>query len=71
LEDNMPNPMSIYRSCHDAAIAAGKNQWVKLPDPVQVSLDYTTASAAPDGSVQFYEDIDRRDAALAKALGGV
>ncbi len=54
----------------DAAIAAGKNQWVKLPAPVQVILDYTTASAAADGSVQFYEDIYQRDAALAKALGG-
>lgn len=54
-----------------AAIAGGKNQWVKLPAPVHVILDYTTAGAAPDGSVQFYEDIYRRDAALAKALGGV
>ncbi len=53
------------------AIAAGKNQWVKLPAIVQVLLDYTTARANADGGVVFYDDIYKLDDALAKSLGGV
>ncbi|ADH85246.1 L,D-transpeptidase family protein [Desulfurivibrio alkaliphilus] len=41
---------------------------VRLPSPVPVHLVYWTAWVAPDGSVQFRDDIYERDGLLAQAL---
>ncbi|MDF1615370.1 L,D-transpeptidase family protein [Desulfurivibrio dismutans] len=47
---------------------ASHNRHVRLPSPVPVHLVYWTAWVAPDGSVQFRNDIYERDDLLARAL---
>jgi murein L,D-transpeptidase YcbB/YkuD len=47
-----------------AAIEAGRNLRVILPRPIAVHLVYDTAWIAPDGTVEFRDDVYRRDAAL-------
>ena len=39
-----------------------------LGNPIPVVIHYTTAVARADGTISFYEDIYRHDAALERAL---
>jgi len=41
---------------------------VQLQNPIPVVIHYTTAVARADGTISFYEDIYRHDAALERAL---
>jgi murein L,D-transpeptidase YcbB/YkuD len=41
---------------------------VPLQNPIPVVIHYTTAVARADGTISFYEDIYRHDAALERAL---
>lgn len=50
-----------------AAIDAGEQRDVKLPQPVPVYLLYFTAMPGPDGNVAFFEDIYDIDQAQAQA----
>ncbi|HZD52107.1 MAG TPA: L,D-transpeptidase family protein, partial [Woeseiaceae bacterium] len=54
----------------DAAVANGNTSTVFLSRPVPILLLYSTATVDPDGTVHFYPDIYRRDAAVARALDG-
>ncbi|UCG13374.1 MAG: L,D-transpeptidase family protein [Deltaproteobacteria bacterium] len=51
-----------------ASIRRGERQVVRLPKPIKVHLLYWTAWVDNDGTVQFRDDIYRRDDVLAKAL---
>jgi murein L,D-transpeptidase YcbB/YkuD len=44
-------------------------QTVKLPEPIPVHILYWTAWVSPDGSINFRNDIYKRDGALLEALG--
>lgn len=52
----------------EAAMQAGKEQWVKLATPVPVSIVYYTAWVDHEGALHFRDDIYNRDAAGAVAL---
>ncbi|HEX5766398.1 MAG TPA: L,D-transpeptidase family protein, partial [Woeseiaceae bacterium] len=54
----------------DAAIASGETTTVFLAKPLPILLLYWTANVTPDGTVHFYRDVYRRDAAIAQALDG-
>lgn len=51
-----------------AAIAQGSRQVVHVPRPIPVHLHYMTAWVDPDGTLQFREDIYKRDKKLDRAL---
>ena len=51
-----------------AAMANGRERWVRLPQPIAVHLVYWTAWAAGDGTVAFAADPYDWDATLARAL---
>lgn len=53
-----------------SALASKEEMRVSLQKPIPVVLQYTTAVARPDGTISFYEDIYRHDAALERALAG-
>lgn len=46
------------------AMNSGREQFVKLPAPVQVHLVYFTVSVAPDGTLVFLPDIYHLDSRL-------
>ncbi len=50
------------------AVASGKQQGVKLPEPIPVHILYFTAWVEDDGTLQFRKDIYGHDAKLATAL---
>lgn len=50
------------------ALDTGKEQTVRLPKRVPVHLLYWTAWVAPDGTVQFRDDVYDRDERVALAL---
>jgi murein L,D-transpeptidase YcbB/YkuD len=50
------------------AIAAGDSQRIALARPLPVYILYWTAFAAPDGLVQFRDDVYGRDRLLAATL---
>jgi murein L,D-transpeptidase YcbB/YkuD len=52
----------------DRALAAKAELRVTLQTPIPVVISYATAVARPDGTISFYEDIYRHDAALERAL---
>ncbi|MCA9770794.1 MAG: L,D-transpeptidase family protein, partial [Myxococcales bacterium] len=52
----------------DATVGAERERTVALRAPVPVHLQYWTAWADEDGSIEFREDLYRRDARVAKAL---
>jgi murein L,D-transpeptidase YcbB/YkuD len=52
----------------EAAMNRDRPMWVKLPEPIAVVLLYATATADPDGRVQFREDIYGFDALLEEEL---
>ena len=52
----------------DAAVATGKQQWIKLPNPLPVLILYWTVDPSPIGGASFHRDIYGRDARLIKAL---
>jgi len=52
----------------EAAMNRDRPTWVKLPQPIPVVLLYATASADPDGRVQFRDDIYGLDALLEEEL---
>jgi murein L,D-transpeptidase YcbB/YkuD len=52
----------------EGAVERGRTRTVSLDRPVPVHILYQTAWVAPDGSLQFREDIYGRDAALAQQL---
>ncbi len=52
----------------ESALAAKTETPVALAKPIPVVIYYTTAVARPDGTISFYEDIYRHDAALERAL---
>ncbi|MGH7521428.1 MAG: L,D-transpeptidase family protein [Gemmatimonadales bacterium] len=51
-----------------AAMANGRERWVRLPQPIAVHLVYWTAWATGDGTVAFAADPYDWDATLARAL---
>ena len=51
-----------------SAIAAGKEKWVRLTNPVSVYVLYWTAFIAEDGHLEFRRDIYGRDEELIAAL---
>ncbi|MDD8026518.1 MAG: L,D-transpeptidase family protein [Acidobacteriota bacterium] len=53
-----------------AAIAAGANKMLPIPDPIPVYIVYLTAWREKDGTVHFRNDIYGRDIILAHALEG-
>ena len=56
------------RAAIEAAMAAGVNTRVLLTRPMPVVVFYTTAVAAPDGTIRFYEDVYGHDRSLVEAL---
>ena len=52
------------------AIAAGDSQRIEVARPLPVYILYWTAFAAPDGLVQFRDDVYGRDRSLAAMLDG-
>ena len=52
----------------DAAVATGKQQWIKLANPLPVLILYWTVDPSPVGGASFHRDIYGRDARLVKAL---
>ena len=52
----------------DSAMHGDRSIHVRVADPVAVFILYATAVARPDGSVSFYPDLYRHDAALARTL---
>lgn len=56
------------RAAIEAAMAAGVNTRVLLTRPMPVIVFYTTAVAAPDGTLRFYEDVYGHDRSLVEAL---
>ncbi|HET9002535.1 MAG TPA: L,D-transpeptidase family protein, partial [Gemmatimonadaceae bacterium] len=52
----------------DAAMHGDRTVRVRIAEPVAVFIVYATAVARGDGSVSFYPDLYRHDAALARAL---
>lgn len=51
-----------------AVIESGEITTVRMPAPLPVLLLYWTAEVTPDGSVEFFQDVYDRDAALDRAL---
>ena len=49
-------------------LSTGKRTVVSLTKPIAVHLTYSTAWRGEDGSIQFRNDIYRRDLRLYKAL---
>ena len=56
------------RAAIDSAMRGDRTIHVPLAQPVAVFILYATTVAQPDGSVAFYPDLYRHDAALARAL---
>jgi murein L,D-transpeptidase YcbB/YkuD len=56
------------RAAIELAMVAGVNTRVLLTRPMPVVVFYTTAVAAPDGTIRFYEDVYGHDHSLAEAL---
>ena len=54
----------------DQVIQAGERIDVRIPDPAPLSINYVTAWAASDGTVNFREDIYNRDGLPVLASGG-
>ena len=54
----------------EAAIAAGDRSTIRLRRPIEVIVQYWTASADPDGVLHYYRDTYGRDDALLAALDG-
>lgn len=52
----------------DAAMHAGKEQTVTLPQPVPVSIVYFTAWVGRNGRINFRDDIYQRDARVADMI---
>jgi murein L,D-transpeptidase YcbB/YkuD len=65
----LADPVVWGRAQLEAAIAEGKTQVVRLPRPVDVVIQYWTASVDELGVLHFYRDVYGRDAALLDALG--
>ena len=63
--DPVWNPDRLHRE-----IETGKTTVIRLRRTVPVHLSYITAWVAPDGTVQFRNDVYGRDARLAAALYG-
>jgi L,D-transpeptidase YcbB len=56
------------RGAIDSAMTGDRTIHVRVAEPVAVFILYATAVARADGSVSFYPDLYRHDAALARAL---
>ncbi len=56
------------RAAIEAAMAAGVSTRVLLSRPMPVVVFYTTAGAAPDGTMRFYDDVYGHDRELIEAL---
>ncbi len=52
----------------ETALATGREQTVRLPEPVPVHLEYWTAWVDEDGTEQFRRDLYGRDSRVAAAL---
>jgi len=55
----------------ESAVDSGRQQTIWLKDPIPVYLTYWTAWVEADGTVQFRDDIYRRDARIITALGAL
>jgi murein L,D-transpeptidase YcbB/YkuD len=65
----LADPIAWSREAIEAAIAQGETRVVPLPRPVEVVIQYWTASVDEVGVLHFYRDVYGRDAALLNALG--
>jgi L,D-transpeptidase YcbB len=63
------DPVNWSRAGLEAAIAEGETRIVPLPKPMEVVIQYWTASVDEVGVLHFYRDVYGRDAALLRALG--
>lgn len=52
----------------DKAMNAGKEQWVKLKNPIPVSIVYFTAWVDREGRINFRDDIYKRDSRLMEEI---
>ncbi len=52
----------------DAKMDSGEEYWYTLKNKIPVYIGYFTAWVEPDGVVHFYEDVYKRDEALAALL---
>ena len=49
-------------------IASGKNEWIRLQQPINVYITYQTARVDENGLINFYEDIYGNDSELAQLI---
>lgn len=66
LLDTPEDPWSTERV--QLLIDSGKNQRVKLPEPVHIHITYRTAWVDLDGAIHFRPDVYKRDAKVAAVL---
>ena len=52
----------------EAALASGREQTARLPEPVPMHLEQWAAWVDPDGALQLRRDLSGRDARVADAL---
>ena len=53
----------------ESALAANQTLYVKLIEPLRVTIFYSTAAASESKGVEFYEDLYGHDRALQTKLG--
>jgi murein L,D-transpeptidase YcbB/YkuD len=70
LAEILLRPNGWDRNRIDAAVASGKTSTVYMTEPMPILLLYWTANVNPDGVVQFFPDVYRRDPPIAEALDG-